>query len=463
MPSCGGGGACGSNCSRSGGGGDDETRNLLPEPETRSGADDDGQSRPRRLCFKCGETEEAHNSMCPPCFRASVFGKFKLAVTTNAMIAPTDNVLVAFSGGPASRVALQFIHEMQYKALKNWDASKSQALPVFGVGVAFIDESILSPKPFHEVEKVIEDIKLIVSDLTPAHKELHIAPIERIYSLDLMDGRSKLKELLHSIADATGREDFLQYLRMLSLQKIALDNKYNKLVLGSCTSGIARHVLSSTVKGQGYSLPADLQYVDSRWEVPVVLPLRDCLAQELSMLCDLDGLKLQQVLDRPCAGINGLVSSFVTLLQDENPSRERTIVRTAEKLKPFSFNKFLENGYHDFLPSRLRPKFQNVISDQTNLSEVLCPICGSPLSESELPSSKKTCETSQTSLEMFVAHCCQSCCFQILPRETASLEQFFSLLPGSMMDRMKNDMSANLSRLREQIEDCLLSDDEEGT
>lgn len=41
-------------------------------------------------------------------------------------------------------------------------------------------------------------------------------------------------------------------------------------------------------KGQGYSLPADVQYVDTRWDVPVVLPLHDCLAQELSLLCELD-------------------------------------------------------------------------------------------------------------------------------------------------------------------------------
>jgi hypothetical protein len=41
--------------------------------------------------------------MCADCFRAHLFGKFKLAVTSNAMVRPTDAVLLAFSGGPASR------------------------------------------------------------------------------------------------------------------------------------------------------------------------------------------------------------------------------------------------------------------------------------------------------------------------------------------------------------------------
>lgn len=46
----------------------------------------------------------------------------------------------------------------------------------------------------------------------------------------------------------------------------------------------------SILQGQGYSLAADIQYVDARWKIPVVLPLRDCLSQELNLLCSLDWL-----------------------------------------------------------------------------------------------------------------------------------------------------------------------------
>ncbi|XP_020093022.1 cytoplasmic tRNA 2-thiolation protein 2 [Ananas comosus] len=416
-------------------------------------------------CSKCGDGDarEGCNGACTACFRAYLFGKFKLAVTSNAMIAPTDNLLVAFSGGPASRVALQFIHEMQSKLVKSWDASNSQALPVFGVGVAFIDESIFSLKQSHEIEKAIENVQLIVSSISSVYKGIHIKPIENICSSDSKDGRSRLSELLDMITDNTGKEDFLQYLRMLSLQKIALENGYSKLILGSCTSAIACHVISATVKGQGYSLPADVHYVDTRWEVPVVLPLRDCLAQELSLLCHLDSLKTQQLLDRPSAGINGLVSSFVTRLREENPSRERTIVRTAEKLKPFCFNKFSANGYHDFLPSRLRPKFQNADNSDSVLSEVLCPICGSPLSEIELHNMRSTEGEARTRAEIFFTHCCQSCCFQILPNGAAAYEKFFSLLPQLMMRRVKDGMLANRSQLREEIKDYLLDDQDDDT
>lgn len=63
------------------------------------------------LCLKCKSSEiiagavNGGNNMklCGECFRGNLYGKFKLAVTANAMISPSDNVLVAFSGGTSSR------------------------------------------------------------------------------------------------------------------------------------------------------------------------------------------------------------------------------------------------------------------------------------------------------------------------------------------------------------------------
>ncbi|WOK97058.1 hypothetical protein Cni_G05766 [Canna indica] len=464
MASCGGGvGACHqSHCQRSeeDGGAEEEAREMASVSVDSCAAGGGDLVR----CPKCGEEAAAKggprvlNGMCPSCFHAHLFGKFKLAVTTNAMISPTDKVLVAFSGGPASRVALQFIHEMQCKSLESWDASKSQALPVFSVGVVFIDESIISVNPSNDINKTIEEIRPIVSPLSPPHKDLHVATIENICSMNCNDGKTKLKKLLDSVPDATGKEDLLEYLRMHLLQKIALDNGYNKLVLGSCTSTLACHVISATAKGQGYSLPADVQYVDARWEVPVVLPLHDCVTEELKMLCHLDGMETLQLLKKPSNSINSLISSFISHLRDENPSRERTIVRTAEKLKPFGFNKFVEDKYHEFLPSRLRCKFQNTSNSESALAEVFCPLCGSPLSEPELQSVSDIQEKSHTAVEVFTAHCCESCSFQILPKEPVSLQQFYSILPQPMTRRVTGS-TLDHSMLRELIGDCLLVDD----
>jgi len=107
------------------------------------------------------------------------------------------------------RVALQFVHEMQNKSQKNFDASRDRSLPVFGVGVAFIDESSIFPVPSHEIDKAIQEIRLIVSNLAPPRKEFHVVPIENICSSNSSDGRDRLNSLLDVVSDATGKEDLL--------------------------------------------------------------------------------------------------------------------------------------------------------------------------------------------------------------------------------------------------------------
>ncbi|KAL4193035.1 hypothetical protein AMTRI_Chr06g197360 [Amborella trichopoda] len=91
-PCSGDGGACGGRTQRQ--------RSSLPPSST-------GIAN-TKLCCKCQERDgvakaNQTESLCPPCLRSSLFAKFKLAVTSHAMISPTDKLLVAFSGGPASR------------------------------------------------------------------------------------------------------------------------------------------------------------------------------------------------------------------------------------------------------------------------------------------------------------------------------------------------------------------------
>ncbi|KAK6941827.1 hypothetical protein RJ641_027204 [Dillenia turbinata] len=397
------------------------------------------------ICIKCKINEATAGcgsdewQFCSDCFRNNLYGKFKFAVTSYSMISPIDNVLVAFSGGPSSRsLSLRicrchfFVHEMQCKAQKNFDASRGRSLPVFGVGVAFTDDSSISSLPSDDVEKAIGDMRFIVSSLGPPLKVFHVAPIENVCSRDSDDGKLRLQELLDDVSDVTGKEDLLLHLRMLSLQKIALENGYNRLVLGSSASRIACHVLSSVVKGRGYSLPANIQYVDARREVPVVLPLHDCLKQELIMFCHLEGLKTLEVFKSSHSGINSLVFSFVKLLQEENPSRERTILITAEKLTPFRFNKIAESDDCKVsMASRRHQKKYNVKNKESIPSESLCPICSSPLDQSELKGFGSLGNW-QTSIDVFGAACCSSCQFQMLPKDPSSMEHFRSLLPRPM-------------------------------
>lgn len=112
------------------------------------------------------------------------------------------------------------MHDMQERAQKNFDASRDRSLPVFGVGVVFIDESVVMPIPSHEMEEAVEVISSVVSSLAPPRKDLHLVPIEMVYSSDSSDGKERVMKLVNSVSDPTGREDLLLHLRMLALQKV---------------------------------------------------------------------------------------------------------------------------------------------------------------------------------------------------------------------------------------------------
>ncbi|KAG5110524.1 hypothetical protein JHK82_039747 [Glycine max] len=70
---------------------------------------------------------------------------------------------------------------------------------------------------------------------------------------------------------------------------VAKKKHFDQCCIRWCRSLFTPTGKAGKMNGQGYSLPADIQYLDARWEIPIVLPLRDCFAQEINMLCRLDG------------------------------------------------------------------------------------------------------------------------------------------------------------------------------
>lgn len=112
---------CQSNCYRN----QDEEEKLEQNSPPTSKSDDastamesrrvytNDDSSNKHLCSKCKSKERMSSSkvgddgrFCSDCFRSNLFAKFRQAVTSNAMISPSDKVLVAFSGGPCSRYLL---------------------------------------------------------------------------------------------------------------------------------------------------------------------------------------------------------------------------------------------------------------------------------------------------------------------------------------------------------------------
>ncbi|KAH7281548.1 hypothetical protein KP509_36G053100 [Ceratopteris richardii] len=292
----------------------------------------------------------------------------------------------------------------------------------------------------------------------------------------------RLQSLFKLVQDPTGKEDLLEHLRMQALQQFARKHGYTRLVLGLSASRIAVKVISETAKGCGFSLPAGMQYYDGRWSVPVVLPLRDCIAKELVLLCHYRKLKWvfipnMSTLTLPQKSITSLSSSFVSTLQEDNPSRERTIMRTAAKLQAFSFNHATAIDGHSSHKKSASVPISAVIDEKEEIKdELLCLLCCAPLSPQESVSIVTAFQITESKRQQngslisdtkpsthFLEKCCQSCQYQFFPVEERTGE-ILSILPQTMKNSEFLSEKVKQMWMRSQINDCLLinsdSDDE---
>jgi hypothetical protein len=141
------------------------------------------------FCVKCKEGVVARvvanqsEPMCLGCLHASLLSKFKTAINNHSLVTPSDNVLLAFSGGPASRVALEFLREIRSKAQSDKDASRDQrsGLTVFGLGVVFVNEAAVLQVSSADAQLVEDKISSIVCTGSPRLETLHIARLEDVF------------------------------------------------------------------------------------------------------------------------------------------------------------------------------------------------------------------------------------------------------------------------------------------
>ncbi|CAM6129274.1 unnamed protein product [Calypogeia fissa] len=490
------GGRCGGACS---------CDSPLPERKIEGGSG--GPS----LCVKCKERTAAltvgnqSEPICADCLHASLLAKFRTAVNNNGLVVSSDKVLVAFSGGPASRAALELLTEIRSKAQSNAGAAKDRGLSVFGLGAVFVDERTVLQLAPADAEGGVNEIRSMFVDGAEDGIPLHVVPTECVFDNNhtnyrrpsdnsvssesnvekeaVDDAGQKLSKLFQGINDATGKEDLLEYLRMQAVQKVAQEEGYTKVVLGLCTTRIAARVIAATTKGRGYSLPADIQYLDARWPVPVALPLRDCVARELALFCHLSKFKTVFIqglttMAAPQTSLNNLAHSFVTVLQEENSSREYAIVRTTAKLKSFSFNVVLQP------PNRRRRNPQALRGDTSSQSnsdlnaDILCPICCAPVSRKDLVDAQRNknpadkagiyrnskIEVNGISFDEFSefkSTSCPSCCFQIFPENGKNTYELYGLLPNSMKERGTANYATQQKWMRSQIESYLLPEGED--
>ncbi|KXZ55143.1 hypothetical protein GPECTOR_3g293 [Gonium pectorale] len=160
---------------------------------------------------------------------------------------------------------------------------------------------------------------------------------------------ARLRALLQSVPDPTGREDLLTALRVRLLAATAARLGVGKVLRGDSAAALAARVIADTakVRGRGYALPSDIQLVDARGlalgEPALLYPMREVTLKEAVYMCRLRGLRPAELPQLPAAtgarrSINDLANAFIGGLQANLPSTVFTVLRTAAALRPFPFN-----------------------------------------------------------------------------------------------------------------------------
>lgn len=277
-------------------------------------------SCPSKICVKC-KREAACTALrqalyCQPCFHAQTFHKYRQCCAQAKTLFNGDipeRILLAFSGGNASRVLLHLATEA-----KRVDPHRQNT-----------DEFIVC----HVSESSIGDI---VND------QLKLKEICASYSLPLLikdiQESALLDEEFHK-KNQTAKEEIASIARTNILIDTALEQKCSKIYFGDCATRLSIKALSSCAHGRGLSLSHKSQPIVRMPDLPslaIVYPLRMHFAKELAYLIHFEKLELsleKSVKRPPSSSINLLAERFVMELDKDFPATVSTICSTTAKLQ----------------------------------------------------------------------------------------------------------------------------------
>jgi hypothetical protein len=258
-----------------------------------SGSTSSGAASLDRQCHKCQARRarvvvRQNEPLCAECLEAGVVGKVRGATKGRGLLQEGDSVLLALSGGAASAALLYSILELQNGNPERPERGKvSFTLRMAHVSpVAAAAAAVCSREP----AAAAAEAAAAIAAAAGAADRFSVLPLELVYedragadrrwllleghggeaaSSSTLEQQQRLQALLTAVGEPTAIEDLAAHLRMQLLRRAAAAAGCNKLLLGDCASTIAARVVSDAAKGRGFSLPADIQSLDARWQAAV--------------------------------------------------------------------------------------------------------------------------------------------------------------------------------------------------
>jgi hypothetical protein len=165
---------------------------------------------------------------------------------------------------------------------------------------------------------------------------------------------TKLMKLYDSIARIGSFDrDFLKIGTRNLIFKYAIKNEFNKVVYGNNGHALVTNTFLNIIKGRGFTMKEEIEYVDSHYldgKVKILRPMKDFLNKEVLLFNHIN--KVQQIYDTNTDGQDlastkhtsklnipfkgdtyQLVNNFIDNLQSKMGSTITTVLGTTEKVK----------------------------------------------------------------------------------------------------------------------------------
>ena len=351
-------------------------------------------------CLKCGELKaqfvaRQRQPMCRQCMEESIVCKVKTAVFqpslrrsqaksagTSKTIGAGDTIAVACSGGFNSLALLHILNALAKEHAQRYRPRIKDDLKVV---------HIVTGDDWHAVERLRESVSGIDSGIefiaVPLRfvlekEEALFRYLHDRHSLDsdaeMSGGFGELNDLEALVegcsSNSGARSDMGTRLVKLLCLRVAKMIGCTKVALGCNATFFATHIIASILKGSGFALPADVNYIDQRPSasgLPDILhPLRDCVSKELLLMCYLHNIEFTHD-PKDIAGdrrnIRSICKDFVYEQQDRLSSTVNTVVRTASKID--------YNG--------IKEEAMKVLDPQGRIKEdKMCHLCSAPMCNS---------------------------------------------------------------------------------
>ncbi|XP_066860319.1 cytoplasmic tRNA 2-thiolation protein 2 isoform X2 [Anser cygnoides] len=430
--------------------------------------------------------------VCSACFREYFVHKFRAMLGKNRVIFPGEKVLLALSGGPASSAMLRQVQE----GLSRETAKRLRFVP----GLVYIDEGAVCGQSPEQREQNLAQMEALLQETGFPY---YLASLEQALELpgsvlrrgpgaagepcpsykvavegfiqqrrqeaadgdgdtspaglstqhgpggDLAAPRARLPaaaltaellRLFEAVETLTAKEELLQMLRSHLILHTARTRGYPKVMTGESCTRVAVKLLTNLALGRGAFLAVDTGFVDGRHgDVTLVRPMREYMAKEIAFYNHFFGVPT--VITPPLStkrrektSIHRLMESFLLGLQVDFPSTISTVYRTGEKLSA--------------APAEAGSELQRCL---------LC-LCALDIAGEEELALEPTLVTEETgngpeSRAAFIPLLCYSC--RLTFKEMGSP----ATLPPYV--RAEAQHRSCRARMKEQIQEFLLEDDEE--